>query len=134
YSKFSVAANAANFTVEETRKVFTAVAEAARVNKVSVKDMSGVFLALQQMISKGKVTSEELRRQLGNRLTGAFNIFADAIGVSTAELDAMMRKGEVLADRETLLKFADELNKRFGPQLAASLGTTTTLIGQFQNE
>lgn len=134
YGKFAVAANAANFSAESTREIFTRVAEAARVNKLSMDQMSGVFLALQQMISKGKVSSEELRRQLGDRLTGAFNIFADAIGVTTAELDEMMRKGEVIADESTLLKFAKELEKRFGPQLAAALQSTTTEIGRFQNE
>jgi tape measure domain-containing protein len=133
YGKFTVAANTANFTVDETRRVFLSVAEAGRVNKLSMDQMSGVFLALTQMISKGKVSSEELRRQLGDRMTGAFNIFAQAIGVSTAELDEMMRKGEVIADRSTLLKFADELGRRFGPQLTASLDTVTADLGRFEN-
>lgn len=133
YSKFAVAADAANFSASSTRSIFLSVAEAGRVNKLSLEQMSGVFLALTQMISKGKVSAEELRRQLGDRLAGAFNIFADAIGVSTAELDDMMRKGEVIADETNLLKFADELKKRFGPQLAQALKTTTTNLGRFQN-
>lgn len=133
YGKFVIAANAANFSSSATRKIFLSVAEAGRVNKLSIDQMQGVFLALTQMISKGKVSSEELRRQLGDRLPGAFNIFADAIGVSTAELDKMMRKGEVLANQSTLLAFADQLDKRFGPQLAQALQTTTTELGRFQN-
>lgn len=133
YSKFAVAANAANFSSEATRKVFLRVAEAGRVNKLSMEQMSLIFLALQQMISKGKIQSEELRRQLGDQLPGAFNIMADAIGVTTAELDDMMKKGEVIANQSTMLKFADELNKRFGPQLAEALRSTTTQIGLFQN-
>ncbi|QXV73591.1 putative tail tape measure protein [Rhizobium phage RHph_X2_30] len=133
YSKFAVAADAANFTSTATRDIFLSVAEAGRVNKLSMDQLNGVFLALEQMISKGKVSSEELRRQLGDRLAGAFTIFADAIGVSTAELDEMLRKGEVVADQTNLLKFADELKKRFGPQLAAALQTTTAELGRFQN-
>lgn len=134
YSKFAVAAQAANFESANVRKIFLAVAEAARVNKLSMDQMSGVFLALQQMISKGKVTSEELRRQLGDRLPGAFNIMAEALGLTTAQLDEMMKKGEILADETNLLKFAEELNRRFGPQLADALRSTTTLLGQFTNE
>ncbi len=133
YGKFTVAAKAANFTSGETRKVFISVAEAARVNKLSTEQTSGVFLALTQMISKGKVSAEELRGQLGERLTGAFNIFADALGKSTTELDALMQKGEVLADRSTLLKFADELSRRFGPQLASSLDSVSADLGRFEN-
>lgn len=133
YSKFAIAANSANFTAQATRDVFLSVAEAGRVNKLSMDQLNGVFLALEQMISKGKVSSEELRRQLGDRLAGAFNIFADAIGVSAAELDKMMKKGEVLADQSTLVKFADELKRRFGPQLGAALASTTAELGRFQN-
>lgn len=134
YSKFTVAASAANFESEATRKIFLSVAEAGRVNKLSLEEMSGIFLALEQMISKGKVTSEELRRQLGDRLPGAFNIMADALGVTTAELDAMMKAGEVFSDQTTILKFADQLDKRFGSQLSEALKSTTTELGKFQNE
>lgn len=133
YGKFVVAAKTANFTTEDTRKIFLSVAEAARVNKLATEETSGVFLALTQMISKGKVSAEELRGQLGERLTGAFNIFASAIGKTTAELDEMMKKGEVIADRSTLLKFADEMKRRFGPQLSASLDSVSTDIGRFEN-
>lgn len=133
YSKFAVAAKAANFENQAIRDVFLSVAEAGRVNKLSMEQMSGVFLALQQMISKGKIQSEELRRQLGDRLPGAFNIMADALGVTTAELDKMMQAGEVIADQSTLVKFAEELDRRFGSTLAASLETTTTALGRFQN-
>lgn len=76
YSKFAVAAKAANFESEATRKIFLKVAEAGRVNKLSMEQMSLIFLALQQMISKGKIQSEELRRQLGDQLPGAFNIMS----------------------------------------------------------
>ncbi|MGO7673852.1 tape measure protein [Rhizobium ruizarguesonis] len=134
YGKFAVAARAANFTSADTRKIFLSIAEAARVSQLSSEEASGVFLALTQMISKGKVSAEELRGQLGERLPGAFNIFAAAIGKSTAELDQMMQKGDVLADRSTLLKFADELSRRFGPQLGASLKSLTTDLGRFSND
>ena len=133
YSKFAVAAQAANFTTDETRRVFLAVAEAGRVNKLSLEDMNGTFLALQQMISKGKVSSEELRQQLGERLPGAMNIMADALNVTTGELYKMLEAGEILADSGTMLKFASELNKRFGPQLAKSLQSTSAQIGKFTN-
>ncbi|WP_027533806.1 tape measure protein [Bradyrhizobium sp. WSM3983] len=133
YGKFSVAANAANFTIGETRKVFLAVAEAARVNKLSTSETEGVFLALSQMLSKGKIQSEELRRQLGNRLTGAFQIMADALGMTSAQLDKAMQKGEVLANQSTLIKFADELIKRFGLQLPDALTSLTTELGRFEN-
>lgn len=133
YSKFAVSANAANFTTAQTRKIFIALAEAGRVNKLSLDDMNGVFLAATQMIQKSKVSAEELRQQMAERLPGAVNIFADALGVSTAELSKMMQAGQVMADSDTMIKFADELQKKFGPQLAHALAGTSKEIGDFQN-
>lgn len=133
YAKFAVAANAANFSAENTRKIFLSVAEAGRVNKLSVDQLNGTFLAIEQIISKGKFTSEEVRRQLGDRLPGAFNILADAMGVTTMELDKMMQQGELLSTEGNLMRFADELTRRFGPQLSTSLDTFTTDLGRYEN-
>lgn len=133
YSKFAVSAQAANFSNEETRRVFLSVAEAGRVNKLSLEDMNGIFLALTQMIQKGRISSEELRQQLGERLPGAVNIMADALGVTTSQLAKMMEQGEVLANSSNLLKFATELDRRFGGQLQKSLQSTTTQLGKFWN-
>lgn len=133
YSKFVIAAEASNFTSEATRKIFLSTAEAGRVNKLSLDNLQGVFLALTQIISKGTVSSEELRRQLGDRLPGAFNLFADSLGVSAARLDELLRAGEVLADEQTLLNFAATLDQRFGAQLPKSLETTTTQLERLTN-
>lgn len=133
YTQFAVAAKQANFSAEATREIFLAVAEAGRVNKLSIENLQGVFLALQQMISKGKVSSEELRRQMGDRLPGAFNIFAKAMGVSTAELDKMLRAGDLVSNQDTLLKFARQLTKEFSSQLPTALESVTTSLGRFSN-
>lgn len=134
YGKFAVSASKANFGAQATRDVFLAVAEAGRVNKLSMDDMRGVFVALEQMISKGKVSAEELRQQMGERLPGAFAIMAKSLDVTTERLDKMLQSGEVFANEETLLKFAQQLNKEFGSQLAKSLTSTTTLMGKFGYE
>ena len=134
YSKFAVAARQAGFSMESVRKIFTSVSEASRVNKNTMEQTSGIFLALTQMISKGKVASEELQRQLGDRMAGALNLFAKAVGVTTAQLTDLMRKGQVFADEKTLVSFAQVLDDAFGNQLPASLRTLTTHLGQFENQ
>ncbi|MBQ3170671.1 MAG: tape measure protein, partial [Mailhella sp.] len=68
---------------------------------------------LGQMVSKGKVMAEELRGQLGERLPGAFQLAAKAMGVTTMELDKMLETGDVLAD-DLLPKLAVEIEKAFG--------------------
>jgi tape measure domain-containing protein len=133
YSKFAVAANAANIESGATRKIFLSLAEAGRVNKLSTDQLGRAFKAFEQIISKGKFTAEEVRQQLGEALPGAFFILADALGVTGAELDDLLKQGKVFATQDNLLKFADALNRRFGDQLAASLDSTTANIGRFQD-
>lgn len=134
YSKLSVAAHASNISQDTTRKLFVAVAEAARVNKLSVEDTSGIFLAFTQMMSKGKIQSEEVVKQLGNRVPGALQIMADALGLTTSAMLDLMKKGQLLATDDFFDKVAKQFEKTFGPQLATSLKTMTTAIGQFQVE
>lgn len=134
YGKFSVATTSAGMSARSTREVFSALAESGRVNKLSADQMAGAFLALEQIVSKGKFTAEEVRGQLGERLPGAFSILSAALGVTTAELDKMMEAGEVLASEENLLKFAKELQRRFGPQLSASLNSVSADLARFEND
>lgn len=99
---------------ERTREIFVAISKASAVLGMSADDTRGAMRALEQMMSKGNVQAEELRGQLGERLKGAFNIAADAMGISTQELNKMLDRGEVLAS-DLLPKLAKELERRFGP-------------------
>lgn len=94
--------------------IFEGVSQAGVALSLSTEQMDGVFLALGQMISKGKVQAEELRGQLGERLPGAFNLAARAMGVTTAQLDDMLKKGQVTAE-DMLPKLAAVLKDEFGP-------------------
>ena len=131
YSKFAIATQGTALAGDKTRKIFLSVAQAARVNRTSAADMSGVFVALTQIVSKGAVQMEELRQQLGDRLPGALQIMAAGLGVTTAELIKMMEQGQVTAD--ALVPFAEELDKRFGPGLSEALGGSTVALGQLKN-
>lgn len=131
YSKFAIATKNTNLEGTATRKIFLAVAEAARVNRSSTQEMQGVFTALTQIVSKGAVQMEELRQQLGDRLPGALKLMADGLGVTTAELTKMLEQGQVTSD--ALLPFADELTKRFGPGLGDALKSVTAQIGRLGN-
>lgn len=113
YKTFASASNLAGQSSEETNRQFAAVARAAQVMGLSTEDTKGAFLALGQMMSKGNVQAEELRGQLGERLTGAFGIAAKAMGVTTGELNKMLQKGQVLST-DFLPKFATELENTFG--------------------
>lgn len=136
YAKFTAAAKTSNLSLEQQRTIFEALTRAAGAYHMSADQTSNVMLAVEQMISKGKVTMEELRRQLGNNLPGAFNRMAEAWAmaqnkaqVSTAELETAMRAGKVLAD-EVLPHFAQVLN---ATTEAANFDSLQSSLNRFRN-
>lgn len=131
YTKFAIATQGTNLEGAETRRIFISVAEAARVNNLTLDQLQGTFVALTQIVSKGSVSMEELRQQLGDRLPGAIQIMAAGLNVGTDELIKMIEQGQVSSD--ALSSFADELDRRFGDQLPESLETTNAALGRFQN-
>lgn len=120
YVRFRAAVGQSNLTVKEGQDIFESVAKASATLGLSQEKTNDVFLALEQMLSKGSVMSEELRRQMGQHLPVAMNAMALAakdagISVSgtTAELLDLMKKGKVAA--ETVLPFfAKEVEKALG--------------------
>ena len=57
--------------------------------------MNAALRATSQVFSKGKVSAEELRQQLGERLPGAFTLFAASMGLVPADLDKALEQGKV---------------------------------------
>lgn len=104
---------------EFVRKLFTSVAKASVVLGLSADDTAGIFRAFQQMISKGNVQAEELRGQLGERLPGAFRLASEAMGVTTQELNKMLKDGKVLAV-DLLPKLIDKMEKLFDPKVESA--------------
>lgn len=113
YMGFQAAAKGTALEGDKAKKIFESIASASAVMGLSADQSSGVLLALQQMISKGTVQAEELRGQLGERLPGAFQIAARAMGVTTAELGKMLEQGQVVAD-DFLPKFGEALKAHIG--------------------
>lgn len=105
-----------------TEKIFQAISKAGAALQLSNEDVAGSLRAIEQMISKGTVSSEELRGQLGERLPGAFQIAARAMGVSTQKLGKMLEQGEVAAT-DLLPKLAAELEKTYGSKAQKNVET-----------
>lgn len=110
YSKLAAAARDTSMEGEGVRKTFSAIIEISRVLNLSTEDTRGAIFALQQMLSKGTISAEELRRQLGERVPGSLNAMARAVGVSVQELDKMLKQGQLISE-EVMPKFAEELKR-----------------------
>ena len=129
FGKLAAASKGTALEGRATRELFTAMSEAATVLGLSADQTRGALNAFQQMISKGKVQAEELRGQLGERLPGAFQLAARAMGVTTQELDKLLSTGKITAE-DLLPKLTAELNKTFGSQAEESAKNLSAQINR----
>lgn len=113
FAKFSVALKGTSLEGEASRDIFTSVAKASAVMRLSAEETAGVMTALEQIVSKGTVSAEELRGQLGERLPGAFRFAAEAMNVTTQELGKLLQQGELTAE-DLLPRLAQRLEQEFG--------------------
>lgn len=98
---------------EKSTQVYEAVAFAmARAGKTSA-ETANALRALEQMASKGVVSMEELRGQLGEALPGAMNAAARGLGVTTAQLVALVESGRITA-AEIFPALTKGLNELYG--------------------
>lgn len=133
YQKYSAAAVKTRLTSLEVHDMFSALAETGVILQFSTQQLEGAFRAITQMMSKGRVQAEELRGQLGEHLPGAFEIAAESMGLTTAELDEMLKQGQVTADM-LLSNFAGGLRDAYGKALPGAIRTSTAEFSRLRNE
>lgn len=139
YNKFYTAARQSGVELEDTENIFKSFTKSAGFLGLRSHELEGVFLALEQMLSKGKVTTEELRRQLGERLPGAFGVMADTVNklnpdieVTVEVLDDMLKKGQILS-HEVLPEFAKQYEKSIGVEQKDRVETLNASIERMTN-
>lgn len=118
---------------EKTREIFVNFAEAAKGVGLSSDQFRHVLVAVEQMISKGTLSAEELRRQLGNYLPGAFRLAAESIGITTERLEKMLRQGMIPVDA-FILKFSRTVRDAFSGELKSATETLISEFARFKNE
>lgn len=126
------AASRGTEVADDVREITTAFLEASAVYRLTQEQVEGVFRAVEQMVSKGRVSAEELRGQLGERLYGAFILAAEAIGVTSEELDNMLERGELAAD-DLLPRLAAKLREVVAPEIGEAANSNFAAFNRFQN-
>jgi len=122
YKNFIASTQSSNLSLAQRKRIYESVIKAGSSLALSNDNIKGSLLAISQMFSKGTVSAEELRQQLGERLPGAFGVMADSMGVTEAELGKLMKEGKVLAD-EVMPRFAIALERSFGKNAEKNLET-----------
>jgi lambda family phage tail tape measure protein len=112
FTRLQASVSGANGSLRDTQTAFRGIVAAVRATGGSLSDVDAALTATAQVFSKGKVSAEELRQQIGERLPGAFTLFAESIGKTPAELDKALERGEVsLSDFQS---FAEAIFERYG--------------------
>ena len=103
---------------EPTRQVFEAVATAMGKAGKSASETQNALVALAQMASKGTVSMEELRGQLGEALPGALQAAANGLGITTQDLIKLVEEGQIAAS-DLFPALSKGLNDLYGGAPAA---------------
>ena len=112
FTKLQASVQGAGGNLEDTKTAFNGIVAAVRATGGSLSDVDAALTATAQVFSKGKVSAEELRQQIGERLPGAFTLFAESMGITPQELDKALEQGEV--SLQDFQKFAEAIFKRYG--------------------
>ena len=117
FTKLQASVQGAGGNLEDTKTAFNGIVAAVRATGGSLSDVDAALTATAQVFSKGKVSAEELRQQIGERLPGAFTLFAESMGKTPQELDKALEKGEV--SLQDFQGFAEAIFERYGENAKA---------------
>ena len=110
YAKMRAAGDKAGIAVGTQEKMYKSFIRTFSAFNMTRSESGLAMLALEQMLSKGKISAEELRRQLGEKVPIAMAAMANAAGVPISQLDTLLKQGKLLSS-EIMPKFAEELEK-----------------------
>jgi tape measure domain-containing protein len=139
FAGFAIAAKMAGFSAKESEGMFTKVAIALRGAGANSLQTQRSFYALQQMLSKGVVAAEELRRQLGEALPGASDLMTKAYNrlhpaqqVTNLEFTKLLENGKIIS-AEILPEMANVLEETFAPAVAGKAGSLDASLTRVTN-
>lgn len=133
YKTIAASARGTNLEGQQTKEIFEGISTAGAALQLDAFQVEGALMAIGQMMSKGKVQAEELRGQLGERIPGAFQIAARAMGMTTAELDKFMADGKLMAE-DFLPLFAQQLKTEFAAGAEAAAQSFGASMNRMDNE
>jgi tape measure domain-containing protein len=139
FRNFQASTSLAGQELENTWHMFTNLNTVITGLHLTSDKANGIFLAMSQIFNKNKVQSEELVKQLGNLLPGAFASFAAATSRTTEQLTNDMKKGLVTAGSGVIglqgdvEKFTTFMADRFSVSFALAAEGLNANIGRMQN-
>lgn len=125
YSRFAISSAAIGASQKDVNNIFRSTTMALTAIGASTQQTEYAFYGLSQAMAKGKVTSEEFNRQIGEQIPGNVAAGVKALSrmrgqsVSTQEFFDEMRKGAIQSLPFFKL-WAEEIDKMFAPLLPSA--------------
>jgi len=94
-AQVATAARANNLSFDDTEKIYRGLIASNVAFGKSQEDLDAIIRATVQVLSKGKVSAEELSGQIGERLPGAVAKFAAANDMTLPQLTKAFKDGQV---------------------------------------
>jgi tape measure domain-containing protein len=131
YSSFIASTKNSSMEGEKSRRIWLGVAEAIAAQRLPAETSTRVMWQLTQMVSKGKVTLEDLNI-VAEALPGTLDAVANSMGITKAQLLAMIERGDALAS-DILPKLGEYFHKTFGKDAEEAAKTGQGAINNFTN-
>ena len=112
FTRLQAAASASGFEVNDVKNMMEGFSAALVATEGDTRNFNGVMLALGQVMGKGKAAAEELRGQIGERLSVVIPELAASMGVTTKELDKLFEQGKVTV--QNIVDLGEHLEKKYG--------------------
>lgn len=132
FAGFAAAALRSGLTLDQTKQIFSDMGDAATSLGLDTQRVGLIFRALEQISSKGVLSMEELKLQLGDSLPGALEIAARSMDVSTASFIKMVEAGEVMS-KDFLPNFAAAIKEELGGSVEEASQSARANMNRLQN-
>ena len=116
FTRLQAAASASGFEVDEMKKMMKGFSAALVATEGDTQNFNGVMLALSQVLGKGKAAAEEIRGQIGERLSVVIPELAASMKITTKELDKLFDQGKVTV--QDIVDLGEHLEKKYGESAA----------------
>jgi tape measure domain-containing protein len=132
FRSFSAATAGTAIEGAKAAKIFEQVVTGARAMGASSEQTGRALLALQQIVSTGTVTMENLRGQFAEAIPGGMQIAARAMGTTTEGLNKLVEKGQDSID--FAVRLGNQFQTEFGGKAAEATNTAASAFARLRNE
>ncbi|MBW4598918.1 MAG: tape measure protein [Calothrix sp. FI2-JRJ7] len=131
FSKLSAAAKGTSLEGGGVKELFEGISTASKALQLSQEDLNLVMFGFSQSLSKQRLTAEEVRLQIGERLPGAISVFAKSLNMTVPEFNEALESGKL--GIESLAKLGKGFQQYFQQGAEAASGGLLAALTRVDN-